>query len=342
MRGCTTENCTVALTGICVRGRDAETCPDRDLAESPETIAPTQTPPSSPDAGDFSKLSDLHSAPDKAQLYPGLELGLEDARRLDARDRCHLIGILGAPDSGKTAALVSLYLLLARGRLKTYRFGNSRSIMAFEQLARGSRRWEEGKIPAQLTGHTKLEDPRSPGFLHLRLRRQSDESKVDLLLPDLPGEWTDELIENEEYERLQFLQSARVIWLMIDGIILADPDRRKDPIGRAKILLARLAKFIPLNIPLVLVVSRQDRAGVIPKGTLDGVLQKALEVGFGTPAIMEIASFSEEPESVPPGSGIESLLGLSIVDEELPPEEVRARPVSGDGRNMLKHRRTHA
>ena len=340
MRGCATPNCTVAVTGICVLGRDAETCPDR-VAEPPPQ---TDTTPSEPQpTTEFSQLADHSEIPGRGQLYPGLELGLEDARRLNARGRCHLVGIIGAPDAGKTAALVSLYLLLARGKLEAYRFGSTRSVMALEELARGSRRWEDGKIPAQLTGHTKLKDPRSAGFLHLRIRRRVDEAKFDLLLPDLPGEWTDELIDSNENERLQFLQAACALWLMVDGVVLADPDRRKDPIGRSKTLLTRLAKFAPLNVPLLIVVTRRDQSGELPAGTLDGVVSKAEELGFSDVSIAEIASFSVIPAEVPPGSGIEALLERSLVEQPFPAEAPRTPRALRDGaRQILRYRGSHA
>lgn len=340
MRGCSTPNCTVALTGICVLGRDADACEDRlpdDGADAPTEAE--EVDDAERDSDVTARLADLPEPAARAQMYPGLELGLDDARRLNSRTRCHLIGILGAPDAGKTAALVSLYLLLARARLASFRFGSSRSLMAFEQLARGSRRWEDGNIPQQLTGHTKLEDPRSPGFLHLRLRRVINEMAFDLLLPDLPGEWTDELIDTDEHDRLRFLSDAKALWVMADGVVLADPDRRKDPIGRTKSLLTRMAKFAPLDVPLIFVLTRRDQSGPIPPGTLDGVMQRANELGFTKVSILEVASFAPPETGIAAGLGIEELLERSLVAEEAPPPPAAApRETPADGRQMLRFR----
>lgn len=341
MRGCETPNCTVALTGICIRGRDADTCEDRLPDDG--TDAPTDVEgvgDAGVDADVTAMLADLPEPVARAQMYPGLELGLDDARRLNSRTRCHLIGILGAPDAGKTAALVSLYLLLARARLASFRFGNSRSLMAFEQLARGSRRWEDGNIPHQLTGHTKLEDPRSPGFLHLRLSRVANEAAFDLLLPDLPGEWTDELIDNDEHDRLSFLSDAKALWVMADGVVFVDPDRRKDPIGRTKSLLTRMAKFAPLMVPLIFVLTRRDQSGAIPPGTFDGVVQRARDLGFTNVSVLEVASFAAPETGVAAGLGIEELLERSLVPEdEPPPMAATSRETPTDARQMLRFRR---
>src|SRR5206468_4014081 len=110
-------------------------------------------------------------------------------------------------DAGKTAALVSLYLLVSRDKLGGRHFADSRSLMGFDQISHGARRWNEGALPDQLTVHTELGDDRSAGFLHLRLRSDDGET-VDILLPDLPGEWTAALIDSNRVDRLEFLKTA--------------------------------------------------------------------------------------------------------------------------------------
>ena len=52
-----------------------------------------------------------------------------------------LVAILGEPAAGKTACLVSLYLLLARGRLEGFAFADSTTLRGFEEISRGARRW---------------------------------------------------------------------------------------------------------------------------------------------------------------------------------------------------------
>jgi len=76
--------------------------------------------------------------------------------------------------------------------------------MAFEEISRGARRWNEGHQPDQMTSHTELSSDRSPGFMHLRLRQTSTNESADILMPDLPGEWTTSLIESNRVDRLNF------------------------------------------------------------------------------------------------------------------------------------------
>lgn len=338
MEGCRTTNCTVAVTGKCFLNQDPSSCSERFRDDEIEVVAPplpAQKPALTPHSV---KLADLPVPADKAKLKPGLELGLDDVRRLASARPCHLIGILGEPDAGKTALLVSLYLKISKGQMKDVRFANSDSLLAFELLARGARRWVEGKIPTQLTAHTKLEDPRSPGFLHLRVRRRDDESAIDLLFPDLPGEWTEQLIDANEADRLSFLSAAQAIWLMVDGRQLADPDRRKNPIGRLKHTLGRLPAIVRPETPLFIVVTRRDTAGKIDTTVLDTVVAKAEASGLSKPTIVEVASFSENLTEIDPAYGIEDLLALSTAQQELPPNQTITRGITSSTRFVLKYR----
>src|SRR4029077_3525643 len=128
--------------------------------------------------------------------------------------------------AGKTAALVSLYLLASRAQLRGFGFADSRTLMAFNEISQGALDWNEGKLPDQLTQHTELADDRTAGFLHLRLRHEESEETCDFLLPDLPGEWTTSFVDKDRNDRLQFLKRADVIWLMMDGAQLRDTSQR--------------------------------------------------------------------------------------------------------------------
>ena len=112
------------------------------------------------------------------------------------------------PDSGKTSCLVSLYLLLAHGNVGDFTFADSKSITALDELSRGARSWDGG-MPEQMTVHTKKGDGRSAGLLHFKLVRQSDRARLHLVIPDLPGEWSTDLIDNNRTDRLQFSPRSR-------------------------------------------------------------------------------------------------------------------------------------
>ena len=89
--------------------------------------------------------------------------------------------------------------------------------MAFTEISQGTRRWNEGQLPEQLTTHTELAEDRTAGFLHLRLKHLNQSEVVDLFFPDLPGEWTTKLIEENRVDRFEFLKRSDVVWLVIDG-----------------------------------------------------------------------------------------------------------------------------
>ncbi|WP_373994352.1 hypothetical protein [Duganella sp. OV458] len=55
-----------------------------------------------------------------------------------------MVGIVGLPGAGKTACLVSAYLLLAKGQFEGFSFADSDTLRAFEHISRGSRMWVKG------------------------------------------------------------------------------------------------------------------------------------------------------------------------------------------------------
>ena len=140
----------------------------------------------------------------------------------------HLIAILGSTNAGKTCLLSSLYLMASGGTLPPeYLFAGSLTLQAFEDRARGLRNWEDGKLPAQLADHTFLADPRQPSLLHLAIREAAGErQRLDILLTDLPGEWTDNLVlRAANAGSFEFLQRADGIILVVDGTVLMSEQR---------------------------------------------------------------------------------------------------------------------
>lgn len=300
-RACRRPECTVTETGKCLLNNDPETCAERHE--------------SSDDAGELTdptiniqnELSAVLESPKANPRFPtSFTLSPADASTLMAKRYCRIIGILGAPDAGKTASLVSLYLLCSQERLDGFTYCDSRTLIAFEDIARGARRWNDGKVPEQMTSHTELADERTAGFLHLRLRSNENDETLDLLLPDLPGEWTNSLIDQNRVERLNFLKSADVLWIMLDGRSLIDPNRRMLAIHRARLMIQRLATLLgPATPPTLLVVTRRD-SGSPSEQTLDKLTEEA--ASHGVPLrIVQIASFADDAE-IAPGTGISDLL----------------------------------
>lgn len=324
---CRLSECTFNVTGQCVLNRPIEECSNRnghgEAADGVEAASSADDGGSTPGSLiDERTPADLGAAvlasPEEAPRLPSsLTLGLEEARSLMMRRHTTMVGILGLPDSGKTACLVSAYLLLARGGFAGYDYADSASLMAFEQISRGSRQWTKGDEPGQLTAHTEMVDDRQAGFLHLRLRRRLDGRFFDMLMPDLPGEWTRALIDKADSLRLAFLGSASVIWLMVDGRTFAQPKTKRYATYRAEMLVERLSAILPTPRPRVILVPSWRDIGEFPADAYDSIREEGRKYGIAI-ALAPIASFSFG--QVEPGTGVASLIDMTLNHERSAPD----------------------
>ncbi|MBQ4853591.1 hypothetical protein IMW82_02720 [Rhodanobacter sp. B2A1Ga4] len=260
----------------------------------------------------------LASPVETPRLPSSLTMGLEEATSHMTRRHTTMVGILGLPDSGKTACLVSAYLLLAKGGFEGYDFANSATLMAFEQISRGSRYWTKGDEPGQLTIHTEMADDRQAGFLHFRLRRQEDGRFFDMLMPDLPGEWSKALIDKTDCDRFAFLGSASVIWLMVDGRAFAEPKTKRYATYRAEMLVERLSTILPTPRPRVILVPSWRDIGEFPADAYENICEAGRGHGMEI-ALAPIASFSFG-DDVAPGSGIAPLIDMTLNHDRAVPE----------------------
>jgi hypothetical protein len=175
----------------------------------------------------------------------------------------------------------------------------------FEDRVRRLRKWVAGVLPKKLADHTILSDSRNPSLLHIALREVVDRRRrFDLLLTDLPGEWTKSLIDNAESEkRFRFLHRADGIIIVIDGPSLVS-DRHVE-IFNAKLLLSRLAESVKLDlsVPIIILISKCDKLdGTLP-ADIHKLVEHGVKLGFALDVIMA-AAFSSVPEKIANGTGV--------------------------------------
>ncbi|HAU77184.1 MAG TPA: hypothetical protein DCW88_17145 [Agrobacterium sp.] len=332
-KACQFEGCTVGETNRCALEKDPLTCPNRILSESAqtETTAPDATPDQDIGAPVLTTPQELPTFP------PSTTLGLEAIESMMAKRYVTVVGILGDPEAGKTACLASLYLLVSHAMLEGWSFADSQSLMAFEEISRGARRWNEGQPPDEMTVHTEMADDRRPGFLHLRLKRASDGRCFDLALPDLPGEWTKTLIRSSQSDRLEFTRSADVFWLVADGRILSDRVKRQGAITRLGQLAGRLRAMMNGASPkLLLVITHRDIV------ELEDLVLDRIRAEFAKhqldAEVIPIAPFAEG-DAIKPGFGLNVLISASL---ERPGRQPVFWPNStprGEARSYLNYRR---
>jgi len=235
------------------------------------------------------------------------------------------VGILGPSNAGKTCFLTSLYLQACHGMLPPgFRFAGSLTLQGFELRARRLRSWAKASLPEQLADHTVLTDPRRPAFMHLALDRSAQPGgRVELLLSDLPGEWSTQLINRADTaRRFNFLERADTLVVVVEGPKLAQKATQHAEVMSAKLLLQRLAETVRVDprVPLILLVSKCDELDMKLPGVLAEVEELARKLGFH-PVTIPTAAISRRPDRVPNGQGV-----LDVVRAIIAPEPARAAP----------------
>lgn len=334
---CNFEGCTVAETGACALERDPATC-DHRVGNAVSGGAGTETAPGASDSGASIGAPVLERPTGNSSFPSSRTLGPDIVSEMMASRYITVVGILGDPESGKTACLASLYLMVANAQLKGWSFADSRSLMGFEDIARGARDWNAGNPPDQMTVHTELSDDRRPGFLHLRLVRDADGRRVDLALPDLPGEWTTELVGTSRFDRFEFMKAADAIWIVVDGRTLENKERRQGVISRVGQLAGRLETLFDSDVPrLMLVVTHRD-AGELSE-TITSRIGAELAKRNMTATVVQVAPFSDDDEKAKPGFGIDDLIAATTRSEWPELELWPATDPAPDARSYIGYRR---
>lgn len=294
---CQKTDSTVAATGRCLEAHTPlDPCPfflasvstpgDEDPERTPEPPAPGSEP--------------------ARRFHSGMELGLSDVLDITRARYAHVVGIVGASNAGKTCFLNALYLLACHGQLlPEFRFAGSHTLQGFEYRARRLRNWQDGALPDQLADRTMLSDPKKPAFVHLALDRVG-QGRIELLLTDLPGEWSTQLISRAAAaERFEFLARADAVVVAVDGPRMTARETRHLEVTNAKHLIERLTGNVNLrrDIPLVVLVTKGDEIDMKLPPDVSKIEGLATALGF-RPSVIPVAAISRRPEQVSNGQGV--------------------------------------
>jgi Double-GTPase 2 len=305
---CEKADCTVATTGTCLLSQpNPSECPHyRAKSASPasqaQEVKPQESEPEPPPV-------DLSATARRASrtFHAGIELGTVDAADIMKSRYGHVIAVLGSTDVGKTCFLCSLYLMASNAMLPSgYLFAGSQSLQAFEDRARGLREWKDGKLAKQLVDHTHL-DTRQPSLLHLGLREASGERRrFDLLLTDLPGEWTDNLVKKASAaDAFKFLARADGIIVVVDGKLLMADETRHAVQQEMIYFVDRLAGTVGVSkvTPFVLWVSKSDEIDKLVPPAATELAAHIEQHGYHV-TVISAAAFSRSPAKVENGMGV--------------------------------------
>jgi len=308
---CDTANCTAAATGICILSKPAPAdCPHFHARGVPPPVGVVESEAASvgfePEA----------EQPQRARTFHlGNELGSEDAVEVMRARYTHLVAVLGFSNAGKTCFLSSLYLMASAGILPSpYQFAGSLTLQAFEDRARGLRDWPKEGLPDQLVDHTSLPDKRQPSLLHLAIRETSmKRRRFDLLLTDIPGEWTDHLaLRATGADSFRFLHRADGIILVVDGNRLRSDDRHAE-LQRLRYVAERIANDVQADrgTPFVVLVSKADEIGMQMPAAAEELRNHIHSLGFPATATL-CAAFSRTPNVTENGTGVFDAIGTIL------------------------------
>lgn len=331
---CTKPDCTVAVTGKCLLLHEPpETCPNYKATESSATDG------GSPETQGEAPSGQEHGV--ARRFFPGLELGTSDATELMRGNYGTLIAILGPYDVGKTCFLASLYLMTAARAIgPDLAFAGSLTLNGFEARARRLREWKKGALPKQLADHTILPEDRAASLMHLALRERNDsDRRFDLLITDLPGEWSTDLVKDAgTADRFRFLKRADAIVVTLDGPLLLGQERHA-AIHSAKMLLTRLSDTLQVDrsIPLILMVTKCDEIEMNAPPAVAAVASHATSAGFDAKVIL-ISAVSRTPQNVKSGTGVMDVIECVLDRNREPQPRLMNSVQTASSRNFARIR----
>lgn len=219
---------------------------DRSGSSPADDLEPAAEPEPEPDAEPI------------IEMWSGRPLTAAQADAVTRQRRARVVLVAGMAESGKTTLMASLFDRFQRGPFAGYRFGGSRTLMAFEERCFDSR---------LASGRSEFVTPRTriggPGaeLLHLNLEHVESREYETLLLPDLPAERF-EAATNEvaTWHSLPIADRIDRLTILVDGESLLRDDERWTSTAKSETLLRgalEAAVVVPEAIDLI--VTKWDK-----------------------------------------------------------------------------------
>jgi hypothetical protein len=147
--------------------------------------------------------------------------------------------------------------------------------------------------------------------MHLALEGDvNSRRRTELLLSDLPGEWTTELVNRAETAaRFRFLRRADAVIYVMDGPLLAARHSQQQEAHKALVLLDRLRETVRTDreTPLILLISKCDEIEMAAPPALREIEAAAISLEFEAVSILS-ACFSRVPAQIQSGTGVKDAI----------------------------------
>ena len=350
-------SCPIATGGRCLEGFQApqDECPnfsdtalEADLSEATEDDEQDEEV----ESGTRQPL-----ASHGVEIHFGKELTAEEASQIARSRLTRVITIAGLAESGKSALVTCAFHRLLDGPFADFAFAGSDSLVAFEERCHRARVTSRRTAPTMERTTGALTETE---FLHLRLAQQIYveggpvrlEAPRDLLLTDVPGETFRHARDNVEDARLlKVLHRTDRLAILLDGAMIADPDRRQGTARDALSLLGSLldADMVDHSTAVDLVVTKWDLIAEAPDvARIDAFLhataeraeahgERVLELRWHRTAALPTRT------AVPLGFGVDTLLSLWMKPSVIAPSSAPSTPASipADAREYLRFAARH-
>jgi len=243
-----------------------------------------------------------------------------DAAACDALLRARggtVVGIVAGPEVGKTTMIATMYELVHRGRMKSFKFAGSETLRGYEERCHLARMSSNGAKAD--TTRTRTADQLS--FTHLRLATSS--GIKDIIFSDRSGEHFDNVLDRpSEIFKFSELQRADAILLLVDlEQLYKSPHQPKSQVRRLFLAMEQTGLLVGKSVTFV-----GTKADLLesPNAAEDARLaltELAAELGRRSSGGLHVASCCiasrAKAGSVRIGEGLEDLLNEILVDDEV-------------------------